>query len=93
MDAVTARHKAHELFSITKKHGVSPKAVAARIEACELTLGQVWDTYINALRSLRRRPRLPNGSRGYGPVGDCGSGLPPCSGDRLRRPCPFNLMR
>jgi Phage integrase family. len=56
MDLATARHRAHELISIAKRHGVSPKAVAAKIEACELTLGQVWDTYINALKT--RRPPI-----------------------------------
>jgi len=41
-----AREKARELVVVAKKHGVNPNIVADRIDAAELTLGQVWDRYI-----------------------------------------------
>ena len=41
-----ARERAFELVAIARKHGVNPKVIGERIEASELTLGQVWDQNI-----------------------------------------------
>lgn len=54
-----ARDKARELVAVAKKHGVNPNVVADRIDAAELTLGQVWDRYIADLMG-RAQPIKPN---------------------------------
>lgn len=59
MELSAARERAHELVGIAKRHGVNPKHVGQRIEAAELTLGQVWDQYISDLTG-RSKPIKPN---------------------------------
>ena len=54
-----ARDQAWGLAQLAKKHGANPKDVADQIEASELTFGQVWDTYLNYLRS-KQPPIKPN---------------------------------
>lgn len=46
----TARERAFELIGVAKKHGANPKKVADKVEASELTFGQVWDSYLKHLR-------------------------------------------
>ena len=50
MDLATARQKAFELVAVAKKHGANPKKIADKVEASELTFGQVWDGYLKHLK-------------------------------------------
>ena len=50
IDLATARSKAFELVGVAKKHLANPKNVSDRIEASELTLGQVWDANLAHLK-------------------------------------------
>ena len=59
IDLDTARDHARELIATAKKHGANPKTIGARIEASELTLGQVWEQYIADLTG-RSKPIKPN---------------------------------
>ena len=59
IDLDTARDRARELVATAKKHGANPKAIADRIEASELTLGQVWNQYVSDLTG-RSKPIKPN---------------------------------
>lgn len=59
LDIETAREKARELSAVAVRHGTNPKKIADRIEASELTLGQVWSSYIDDLLG-RARPIKPN---------------------------------
>jgi integrase len=59
IDLDTARDKARELIAVAKKHGANPKVVGERIEASELSLGQVWNQYIADLTG-RSKPIKPN---------------------------------
>lgn len=46
IDLATAHEKAWELVAFAKLHGANPKADADRVEASELTMGQIWDRYL-----------------------------------------------
>jgi len=59
VDLDTARDRARELVATAKKHGANPKSIAERIEASELTMGQVWDQYISDLTG-RSKPIKAN---------------------------------
>ncbi|MBG6075373.1 tyrosine-type recombinase/integrase [Polaromonas sp. CG_9.11] len=59
IDLETARVLADGLIATAKKHRANPKSIADRIEASELTLGQVWDEYIKDLTG-RSKPIKPN---------------------------------
>lgn len=59
IDLDTARDLARDQIAIAKKHGANPKHVAERIEAAELTLGQVWNQYIADLTG-RSKPIKAN---------------------------------
>lgn len=59
IDLDSARERAHELVATAKKHGANPKVIGERIEAAELTLGQVWDQYISDLTG-RSKPIKTN---------------------------------
>jgi len=59
IDLDTARDRARELIAVAKKHGVNPKVIGQRIEASELSLGQVWNQYIADLTG-RSKPIKAN---------------------------------
>lgn len=59
IDLAAAREKARELVAVAKLHGANPKAVADRVEASELTMGQIWDRYLKDLKG-RAQPIKPN---------------------------------
>jgi integrase len=46
-----ARDSAWGLAQLAKKHGANPKDITDEIEASELTLEQVWDSYLKFLKS------------------------------------------
>lgn len=48
---IEARDQAWGLAQLAKKHGMNPKDVSDQIEASELTLGDVWETYLKFLKS------------------------------------------
>lgn len=54
-----ARRRAFELVEVARKHGTNPKKIADKIEASELTLGQVWDLYLDHL-TKRQEPIKEN---------------------------------
>ncbi len=62
LDLAFARRKAHELLQIAKVHGANPKTVVERTEASELTLGQIWDSYLKHLKT-RGTPIKPNSEK------------------------------
>ncbi len=51
MSLTEARDQAWGLVQLAKVHGANPKGIADEIEASELTMGQVWDTYLKFLKS------------------------------------------
>jgi hypothetical protein len=59
IDLAAAREKARELVAVAKLHGTNRKAVADRVEASELTMGQAWDRYLKDLK-CRAQPIKPN---------------------------------
>ena len=59
MKLAVAREKAWDLIKIAKAHGVNPKDIEKRIEAAELTLGQVFSRYVKHLKG-RAEPAKPN---------------------------------
>ena len=59
MDLETARERARGQIAIAKLHGANPKSIADRVEASELTMGQIWSSYIDDLLG-RARPIKPN---------------------------------
>ena len=59
IELAAARAKAFELVAVAKKHGANPKKIAEKVEASELTFGQVWDGYLKDLRG-RSTPIKPN---------------------------------
>jgi integrase len=59
MSLAEARQKAFELVGLAKKHGANPSKVAEKIEASELTFGEVWDAYVKHL-TTRAEPIKPN---------------------------------
>ena len=59
IDLAAARQKAFELVAVAKKHRSNPKNIAARVEAAELTFGEVWNHYIDHL-TTRAEPIKPN---------------------------------
>ena len=59
MKLAAARERAWDLIKIAKAHGVNPKDIEERIEAAELTLGQVFAQYVKHLKG-RAEPAKPN---------------------------------
>jgi len=59
IDLDTARDRARVLVATAKKHGANPKVIGERVEASELSLGQVWNQYIKDLTG-RSKPIKPN---------------------------------
>ena len=59
MKLAAARERAWDLIKIAKAHGVNPKDIEERIEAAELTLGQVFARYVKHLKG-RAEPAKPN---------------------------------
>jgi len=55
-----ARERAWEQLQIAKKHGANPKDIQEQIEAAELSMGQIWDRYIDHLRNRQVRPAKEN---------------------------------
>ncbi|MGC4077705.1 MAG: tyrosine-type recombinase/integrase [Rubrivivax sp.] len=55
-----ARERAWEQLQIAKKHGANPKDIQEQIEAAELSMGQIWDRYIDHLRNRQVRPAKQN---------------------------------
>ncbi|MGE4240745.1 tyrosine-type recombinase/integrase [Ramlibacter sp.] len=56
----TAREEAFKLVEVARKHGTNPKKIADKVEAAELTFGQVWDAYIKHLLEREDDPIKPN---------------------------------
>ncbi len=60
IDLGTVRLKAFDLVEKARKHGVNPKVVVDQMEASELTLGHIWDGYLQYLKNCQTHPIKSN---------------------------------
>lgn len=59
MELDAARLKAFKLIESAKLHGANPKDIEEQLELSELTLKQIWDSYLHDLMT-REEPIKPN---------------------------------